>query len=357
MSRAPISKSFYVTGYWLVLAVLSGWVLVSFARPIPNVRAGMNGYYRAKFLDMVDGDAYRPFVYRTLLPTTVRLIVRATPGAFRTTLADAVDDSPDARAIFARLGWESTGAYEYSVALVLMFGCYAGFAHFCSKLTMLTCAVAARLQTQLLLAAVALVGLLPFLTYVSYAYDPPQLFLFTMALYFLAAEQSWKFALTFILCCINKETAVLLIAVFGLVHRKDWRSVAYWRWIVSLGAVYLVIKTGITYVYRDNPGSFVEFQLLRNIGTLTGGRSFADAVVLFVVSSVVLYRWSDKPRFLKIAFPSILLPLVVLGIFLGYIDEWRGYYEAYPVGLALAVDSIRRVFLRLSDEAAASVTA
>jgi hypothetical protein len=27
----------------------------------------------------------------------------------------------------------------------------------------------------------------------------------------------------------------------------------------------------------------------------------------------------------------------------GYIDEWRGYYEAYPVAVALATDTTRRL--------------
>jgi len=43
----------------------------------------------------------------------------------------------------------------------------------------------------------------------------------------------------------------------------------------------------------------------------------------------------------------VLLPLLALGLVFGYLDEWRAYYEAYPLVLAILVGSGDRLAERL----------
>ena len=96
-------------------------------------------------------------------------------------------------------------------------------------------------------------------------------------------------------------------------------------------------------------------QFRRNVQFIGGGWTFGDAVTCAVIAFLLAYRWDDKPVFLRVAFPATFGPLLALALFFGYIDEWRGYYEAYPIGLALIVDSCRRLRAQLANRRATGV--
>lgn len=336
-------------GYLTVLTSLSFVVLVVFLRPTTQ-HVGINQYDRAMFLDMIDGNAYKPFVSRTLLPTTVRLVSAVVPEKFRQACAEQVQQHDLAQRAFDEFRWDIRAAFQYLLASVLMLLSFMGFAHCVAKLTARVCDVPDTGLTQLLLAVGALVGLPPFFRYTSFVYDPPQLFLFTLALYFLATNRIRSFFVAFVACCLNKETAVLLIPVCGLTltsrpfpHRRVWGTIA------GLSIVYVSIKCALAWVFRDNLGSHVEFHFGRNIQWLAGGWTFTDLTVFLSVAALVFFHWSEKPAFLRFSFPCVLIPLVVLTLFLGLIDEWRDYYEAYPIACALLMHSLlsfNRVFRR-----------
>jgi hypothetical protein len=76
---------------------------------------------------------------------------------------------------------------------------------------------------------------------------------------------------------------------------------------------------------------------------LTRAWRLPELAAAIVVAGLIFYGWPQKPRFLKMSFVMILPPLVIMALFLGYIDEWRGYYEAYPAAFGLAIDTMRRV--------------
>ena len=327
--------------YLIVLTLLSSAVLAMFVSPA-GLHSGINQHPRAKFLDMVEGKADKPFVYRTLLPTAVRAISLVVPDQWQQACADMVEQHGPVRTLNA-LGWESQGAFQYLSASVLMLVCFMGFGHCAVRLTQRVCDVRDTGLTRLLLITAAMVGLPPFFKYTSYPYDPPQLFLFTLALYFLAVHRARAFCITFVCCCLNKETAVLLIPLYALVFRNRCASRRqYWGTLLGLAVVYAGIKSGLTWVFHDNPGGFVDFQLRRNIIWLTQGWTFTDLGVFAVAVALVFFRWREKPAFLKVSLFCVLPPLVVLALFLGWVDEWRGYYEAYPIVFGLIVYSILR---------------
>jgi len=293
---------------------------------------------------MVEGKAHRPFVYRTLLPTTVRIASSLVPDQYRQACADLVEQHYLTRRIFGEFRWESGAAFEYVLASLLMLLCFMGFAHCVVRLTERACAVPDASCARFLLATGALVGLPPFFRYTSFPYDPPQLFLFTLALYFLAAHRSRAFLIAFVLCCLNKETAVLLIPLYGLTFRN--RSAPrrrYWSTMLALIVVYVSIKLALTWIFHATPGSFVEFHLRHNAEWFTRGWTFTDAAVLLSLAALLVFRWSEKPAFLRVSFICVFPPMAALALFLGYVDEWRGYYEAYPIAFGLVVDSLLRL--------------
>lgn len=343
--------------YIILIALVSGYILVIFLSPVtkPHFKnewytLGINQYYRAKFTDMVDGQAYKPFVYRTLLPSTVRLISSATPASLQLGLSDFVKNHYLTRRVFEKLRWETSEAYLYLLACVLMWLSYIGFAHFSSRLIILTCKIQETFAWRSALAVLALLGLPPCFRYGSFVYDPPQLFLFTSALFFLAHGNITPFLISFAFACLNKETAVLLIPIGWFVRKNYDSSRRLAAMLVSMLFIYVVIKGSITYAFRNNPGSFVEFHLLdHNIQLISHGWGFTELILWLGLLLLVYYKWQEKAYFLRASFVCVLLPLVGLALFFGYLDEWRGYYEAYPIALCLIADSLIRIRLALED--------
>ncbi|MFZ1945919.1 MAG: hypothetical protein WAW06_00030 [bacterium] len=327
----------------ILIVLLSGFTLAAFLTP-GDRHGGINQYKRSKFVDMVEGRANKPFVYRTLLPSAVRLVTHATPESLRARVAAAVERAPAGRAIFERLKWETSAAYAYFVATALMWVGFLGFAYFAAGLVMHTCGIEETMRRRTALSAVALLGLPAFFVSSSYIYDPATLVLFTATALFLARGEMRRFLVSFAFACINKETAIVLIPMAGVLWWKRYPRARYWGMMAALAVIYVTIKSSISYAFRENPGRFVESHFVdSNLQALASGWRFGDLVVWLVLVGLVTYRWRSKPFFLRVALISTAIPLAGLATFLGGLDEWRGYYEVYPVALALAVDSVIRV--------------
>jgi hypothetical protein len=328
--------------YFMVLISLSILILDVFLLPSEK-HYGINRYNRGRFLDMVDGTAPKPFVYRTLLPTTVRAAAAVVPIRYREACANFAEQHMVIRAAFRSFEWETQAAFQYLCGATVMLLCFIGFGHFTVKLTERVCGLADTDLNRLLLVAGALAGLPPFFRYASYAYDPAQLLLFTLALYFLAERRMRAFFITFVACCLNKETAVLLIPAFGLTCRHLYSSHRrYWGTIAALVVTYTSIKAGLTWVFFDNPGTFVEVTLARNAGFFAGGWTFTELGVFLSLAALLTFRWNEKPAFLRLSFLSVFLPLAIVAMYVGWVDEWRVYYEAYPVAFGLMIHSVYR---------------
>ena len=245
------------------------------------------------------------------------------------------------RRAFYFFSWGKKAAFQYLLASFLMLLCFMGFGHITVLLTERLCNIPKTGKSRLLLASGALLGLPPFFSYTSFPYDPPQLFLFTLALYYLATQRAKLFYITFVACCLNKETAILLIPLyalnFGTTISSRRRNLAK---IIALLMVYVGIKVFLAWIFQANPGTFVEFQLQHNIGLLTRGWTFTTLVVVSIIVIMIFFDWRKKSYFLKTSFLLVLIPLVTLAFFLGFLDEWRGYYEAYPLAFGLSVHSL-----------------
>jgi hypothetical protein len=330
-------------GYWALLASVSLWVLAIFLRPALH-HVGINDYERSLFIPMVEGTAHAPYVQRALLPLVIRGLSALVPEGRRAALTRTIEEHHILRRGFAKVHWETAQAHRYFLAFLLMLLCYIGFAHYSARLAIVTVGLTDGLRTRALVAVPALLCLPPFLIYTSFLYDPAQLLLFAAALFFLASRQIAKFAGLFVVCCLNKETAVLLIPVFAVMFRDLSPRSRYFGVLAWLVICWIGVKGSLVLAFRGNPGSVAEFHLLdHNFHWLTRPWLLEDLVGWSVVGWLLLFRWKEKPRFLTTAFVCILPPLVLFAFFLGYIDEWRGYYEAYPVAVALVTDTLRRL--------------
>lgn len=300
-------------------------------------RPGINTDSRASVVDMVRGRAWKPFAYRTLLPSAARLLSGIVPASLEARVRKSVEETPALSSWFERLEWDPHHAVEYAAVSLLIYLFLVGFAIAFRYL------VAALYDGPVLLIEasplVALAFLPSMFRHANHIYDTPSLFFFTLGLA-LMARRKWRwFLLCFVLACVNKETTILQTLVFYVHFRHDERmGRARFRRLLGMQlAIFVAIKVSLTVVFWHNSGTFVECHLVRNIVFLPPAQLWST-LSYFIVGLFVVYHWSDKPRLLRDA-TWILLPLVVFTFFLGFFDELRDLYEAYPVVVLLAMQS------------------
>jgi hypothetical protein len=328
--------------YWLLLGLLALWVLAIFVRPSAN-RFGINQNERARFVALVEGSAHRPYVRRVLLPAATRMIGALVPLDARERLTATVQAHRYLRRGFVHLHWEPEVAHLYCVAAVLMWASFIAFGHAAGRLVVRTTAWPDELRYEAFFASLALLGVPAFFRFASYPYDPPQLALFAFALLFLHGGRLVAFGVTFALCCLNKETALLLIPLAAFV----WRDLGHLRrrtillgWLVGS---FVAIEFLLWRAFRENLGSAVEVHFFdHNLVWLSRAWNWPELLSACGLAALLVFRWRDKPRFARTALVGLLTPLVFLALLFGFVNEWRDYYEAYPAALILAADTLWR---------------
>jgi len=161
---------------YLIISLLFAAIILSIFVQVP----GINGYPRAMFVDVVYGKAYRPYVYRTLLPTTVRLLTAVIPSKTRISLNQSIGENQIVHRIFTGRVWEKEYLIEYGIALMLMYLSLLGFI-FSLKYFFAGVFNAPDIFKDTVFL-IALICLPLFFKYYSYLCDLPTLFLFTLGL-------------------------------------------------------------------------------------------------------------------------------------------------------------------------------
>jgi len=327
--------NFHNLTYYIITAVVSFCVLVIFV-----INPGINQDQHSKFEEMIYGNAWKPFVYRTLLPTTVRVISAPVPQVIKTSFSEMIDGSESFSKLFEKLKWEKELVVEYSIAMFLMFLSLFGFAlslRYLFTLFYNTSSISANLVSIL-----ALLGLPTMFQYTSFLYDFPALFLYTLGLIFLYKRDWKKFLILYPIACLNKETTILLTLIFFIYYRPQLRTDYFYKLLFIQLTIFVIIKLLLLVIFSSNPGTFVEFHLVdHNLG-LFAGYDLTLAFTLFGLIMLIYYKWNEKPPYVIITLWA-LVPLLFLTLFLGYLDELRDYYEVYPSIIILISHSIAQV--------------
>ena len=219
-----------------------------------------------------------------------------------------------------------------------------------------------------------LIALLPaFKGYSNFVYDYPQLLLFTMGILFIV-EQRWRgYYIILVLTLLNKETAVLLPVLFAVTQFDAMERGRLVRHIAAQGVIAAVVLGSLVWMFHDNPGETTEFHLSRNIAYLMDYRNYfcleafdecplapsglriwlpvgLNLPLWLLIGAFVGVGWRDAPTVMKRSLPVILVPLVLLQLFFGFVDEIRVLYEALPVLIALMYAAAARVW-RIAPDA------
>ena len=329
--RIAFSRVLYRALYVIITVILSVMVFSLF------IAKGISGFSPAMFADMVYGKASKPYVYRTLLPTTVRLLSKAIPQAQKASLDQFLDEnhvvqSISNRLLFTKIQQDKRYLTEYAIALLLMFLTLLGF--FWSLRYLFRSMYRAPVIYADIVSLAALIALPYCFKYYSHLYDFPTLFLFTLGLGLMCNKKWGIYMIVFILGCLNKETAILLTLLCAVHYRQRMDKTEFKKLLLLQVFIFLFIKSTLTAIFIHNPGAVVEFHLFDHnlqLFKLYPAKTIALWMgIAAVVMTLLFHHWSDKPQFLRDGI-WICIPLVCCILLCGFLDELRDYYEIYPI--------------------------
>lgn len=276
--------------YAFALSILSSAVFVMYI-----LLALQNPFHQLE--PMINGTATRPFVYRVLTPILVRIIS------------------------------DVSGASPHLGATFIMYLSLLGFSWSISALAEIFLSP----QYSRPFSLLAPVGLVPFVLWQRHIYDFPTLFLFTLALYFLAKRDFGKYLLTFVLATLSKETSLFLTLFFAIQFRKmERRSFLF---LVSTQAfVYILIRLALIALFRNNPGSILEFHAYDQLEAILQYPLNATMVLGAIISIIwfgMVYP-QDKCNFVRNSLFVTGGPTLLLYFFFGMPFEVRVFLEVYP---------------------------
>jgi len=303
---------------------------------------GFNGYYKARFAEMIEGTAYKPFVYRMLIPLLVRGGRVLLPSPLEQFLREGVYRLiPFVGQVMDYLAWERELLPEYLLASCFMYAALLGFLFLLQRLTLRLYALPLYLADGAPLIAL---GVLPvfFKRGTHFLYDLPALFFFTWGLVLILEERLKCYYLCFALGLLNKETMVLLSLVFALHFAKRLTRGELGRHLGVQVGLLVLVRSAQVFLYWGNPGGAFEFHLIENLRLAL--RPYWYSAVVSVLSVVLLigHGWDKKPRFLKQSL-WIGVPLVGSYLVMGAWGEIRVFYELFPVLFLLALPTVAEI--------------
>ena len=318
---------------YLYVSLLIGFTFLVFP--------GINGNPYSMFPDMVFGRASRPFVYRALMPSAIRLAAAIISEPARQKIITKARHDPILSVAVPLLRWEWEYLPEYGIASVLVTGCFLGYAFLLRSLVLRFFACPDWISQ-----VVPVIGMLivpAFYRYYNYIYDPCTLLTFTAALSCLAAGRTGMWYLCLAFAAINKETSILLPGLFFLYNAGSMKRRSLALHLALQIALLAVVKALISYAYRGNPGSFLEFHLIDHTVAYLGhpGRLIGFLAFAALWAGLLAPGWRLSPRFLQKGLFVVLGPLVGMALVFGFVDETRGYYEAVPFLVLLMVPTIK----------------
>jgi hypothetical protein len=265
---------------------------------------------RSSLESLVEGTAYKPFIYRALIPLLVRSLASLTPFSI------------------------------YFLAFLLVFFSLFGFVISARYLA------TAFYQPSLFIDILSGLGLL-FLFPLIFSgskqiYDFSTLFFFTLGLAYLARGEIRHYLILFPLACLNRETTLLLTLFFMVYFYRRLDLKAYLLLAGYQLAVFALIRLGLGLLYNNNPGGTFETHWSGHYQALfeQPKATFDFLILCLLVLLLTLWRWKEKPEFLRTA-ALVLIPLAfTLYLVFGFPYEIRVFLEIYPLIGLLSVQSL-----------------
>lgn len=305
---------------------------------------------RSLLPDMIEGTAHRPYVKRVLVPWTVRVLDAAFPAGAREALAGAVARSP---ALSGFLRWTPEHAAWFLLVFLLHAAALVAFGFGMERLARDALGFGARAAAGVAAATVFLVPL--HFGYQNFLYDFPALALFAFGLAFLYRRRWGAYYALWPIGLLNKETYVLMLVAFVLVERERRTPADLLQHLAAQAGIAVVVLGALAVLYSHTPGSTVEFHLWRNLAHRPGPSQLRRDLAYW---GFALFAIVGGWRLTHIRRPLLGIGAVLLGttFFLGYLGEYRDFYEAYPLLALLAAGTVERMVRHRAMPAAGAGT-
>lgn len=313
---------------WPVYPLLAlGLMVVAGPRTSLNPRSTLPG--------MVQGTAWRPYVKRALVGVVVRAGDVVIPGSAKDALSAAVERSPLLR---DRLKWESAHATWFALVFAIHLASLVLFAAAFERWLARSLGFSAAWA---LAGGILALALLPLhFGYQNFVYDFPGLALFTLGLV-LNGESRWgALALLWPIGMLNKETFVLLVPVFLAMRWGRLSGAAIARQLAVQAALTLLVVVALGIAFRANPGPPIEWHLMRNLTLHPPARQLIHDAAYWGFVVIAFLGWK-RDRRLAAATLAVMAVLFGTTLFFGYLGEYRDFYEAWPLLLAMALTTAR----------------
>ena len=303
-------------------------------------------YKHSGYDNMISETASRPFVYRILVPQLTRSITGITPARWRKEINKSVHrwmESP--KTIYARLAmpwlvetYHVKHSYSRLVTTLIIYLALLGYALMLYKLG----AVLFK-NNEAIRWFAPIFGMLAISAFSlpwQYIYDIPTLFLSSACFYFLFTGRMKYYMVFFLLACLNKETAIFNLLFFIIWSYDRIPRSTLIAFSMAQIVIYAGIKVTLTYLYMNNSGFFLEYNLSRVLRLdVFEQAGHYKIVILTMFFFLFTYRWPDKPLFLKRAL--WIFPLIYVGYFFyGNGGEYRVFFDIKPIMVLLATHTL-----------------
>lgn len=296
------------------------------------------GDERADTLAIMEGKAWTPFQYRVFMPFIGQQIVEILPNGFKEKLEKYVESAGRFRE-WRVYNIPTSRFVPATVMLSLSLLCFLGSFYLWRALAYYYYPNQQLLNDFCPLLGALLINL--FFRYYSYPYDPMTIFISTLMFYLITKEQWWTFAPVFLIALFCRESSVLFLFLAFL--RPKVKSRSFYIYLTALFLCALAVRIYMPIYYANNGHVGFEWDNLEYLSrypTSIGYLLFMFGFIGFLAFT----NWVQKDRFLKQSFLSIFIPLSILMVFVGRIDEFRVLLEGFPILLMLTFSTILSLY-------------
>ncbi len=306
-------------------------------------------YYRTDYEAMYSGNAWKPFVYRILIPKLTKTIVDSTPIRWQKYANNGVKKwmtDPDTLQVRRTLPWLGTiynkkNAYPRLVTTAIIYAALWGYIFMIHQLA--ASLVPASHAFRWIAPIFAMVAISSFSRPWQYIYDIPVLFLASSCYYFLFTRKLKAYLFCFFLACLNRETAIFIFLFFTIWSYKRFSTSTFVTLWVLQCVFYASIKIILTFTYLQNPGWFLENNFFRVLNQdIFAKANFYRIMAVAMIFYLMTARWTEKPAFLKNGL--WVLPVIYLAYMVhGNPGEYRVFFDLLPLLILLATHTLTEV--------------
>lgn len=342
-SARPKSKSCFLTETWFhLLYLLAAAVFIL----VYTAGSTYNGNPKAQFIDLVNAQASKPYVYRMLVPWLIRATSQAIPDVFEYRINQLPEKYPALKPVLQTLTWEKAFLNLYLIGTGVFYVFLVGVMLALRRL--FAALFSAPTNFERCVPMFALAFLFPWVN-VTYIYDFSSLFFFIVGLVFCLRAKWVSYLLVFAVACLNKETTILLTLQFVIYYgfQKKIKNSLFWKLLVTQLAIFVLIRVGLALYFGQMPGGLAEFHLIDHNLPLLYRWIIHPSPSAYLLGLLLLglffYGWKEQPLFLRDGI-WILAALVGLTFFLGWLNEWRDYLEAFPFVFLIFTHNLARLY-------------